>query len=526
MVHNQSVEQSHEIKIGAIMAYITIAVNMIAGLIFTPWMVDVIGQGAYGLYTLSNSLISIFVMDFGLSSAVTRFVSQYNAQGDQLKVRNLLGIVYRLFLIIDFVIALVLVIAFFFIPMIFQELTIGELEGLKVVYIITASFSVISFPFLTLNGILTSYEKFFYQKLCDMLNRIINIVLTIGALSLGYGLYALVAINGISSIITILLKLFFIKAKTPVTVNFKYRNSQMLKEILGFSLWSTVILIAQRFIFNIAPTILGAFSGSVSIAIFGVAATLEGYVYTFSTAINGLFLPKVSRMVAKEEKEDVLPLMIKVGRIQLIIIGLLGVGFTSIGKEFIALWMGREFELSYMVALFLIFPSMIELPQHIASIAMIALNKVKYQSFVYLCMAAINVGLSMVLTGYFGAIGAGISICSAYLFRTIIMNVMYYRILKINIFTFFKECHLKLIPSILFSLVVGGIIQHGLPLRGWIGLICKILLITFTYMINIWFLGMNRYEKGVFLQIAKKIRKIVLSIFIKLKQNIRGGQSK
>lgn len=72
-----------QLKIGAIITYLSIAFNIIAGLIYTPWMVDQIGQSDYGIYTLANSLISLFLIDFGLSSATSRFVAKYRAENDE-----------------------------------------------------------------------------------------------------------------------------------------------------------------------------------------------------------------------------------------------------------------------------------------------------------------------------------------------------------------------------------------------------------------------------------------------------------
>ena len=67
-------------------------------------MVDTIGKSDCGLYTLSNSPITLFLVDFGLSSAVSRYVAKYRAEGRQDKVNNFLGAVYKLYLIIDAVI--------------------------------------------------------------------------------------------------------------------------------------------------------------------------------------------------------------------------------------------------------------------------------------------------------------------------------------------------------------------------------------------------------------------------------------
>lgn len=76
-------------------------------------MVDTIGKSDYGLYTLANSLITLFLVDFGLSSAVSRYVAKYRAEGRQDKVNNFLGAVYKLYLIIDAVIFVALLIIYF-----------------------------------------------------------------------------------------------------------------------------------------------------------------------------------------------------------------------------------------------------------------------------------------------------------------------------------------------------------------------------------------------------------------------------
>ena len=63
-----------QVKIGAILSYLSIALNIITGLIYTPWMISQIGKSQYGLYTLANSLITLFLIDFGLSSATSRYI--------------------------------------------------------------------------------------------------------------------------------------------------------------------------------------------------------------------------------------------------------------------------------------------------------------------------------------------------------------------------------------------------------------------------------------------------------------------
>ena len=280
----------------------------------------------------------------------------------------------------------------------------------------------------------------------------------------------------------------------------------MYKEVFGFSIWTTIISICQRLIFNITPSILAALTDSANIAIFGISSIIEGYVYIFASAINGMFLPKVSRIISKDSgHKEILPLMIKIGRIQLLIIGLIVVGFISVGQSFIILWMGQKYDLVYYCAIAMLIPSIISLTQEIANTTVIADNKVKYQAYVFISMAIVNIALSIIFTKYFGVVGASLSIFIAYMVRTIGMNIIFYRKLHINVIIFFKECHIKMGPALIITLLLGILIDNFILIDGWVGLLLKIVIIIIVYIVITWLFAMNQYEKDLFAGTFKKI---------------------
>ena len=126
---------SRQIKLGALMSYVAIGINILSGLVYTPWMISSIGRENFGLYTLALSVITLFVFDFGLSNAITRYLAKYLAEGRQDKANNCIGLVYRLYIIIDIILFIILISVFFFIPQIYKELTPDEIEKFKVVYL-------------------------------------------------------------------------------------------------------------------------------------------------------------------------------------------------------------------------------------------------------------------------------------------------------------------------------------------------------------------------------------------------------
>jgi O-antigen/teichoic acid export membrane protein len=476
------ISSSNQIKLGALLSYFALGVNILTGLFFTPWVINSIGRENYGLFTLALSVITLFVFDFGLSGAVTRFIAKFLAEGRQDKANNCLGLVYRLYLYIDVFFVIILTAVYFFIPQIYRELTPDEIDRFKVVYSVAAVFTVFSFPFIPVNGILNANEKFIQVKICDVLHKLFIVVAMAGCLLLGGGLYSLVVVNAIAGVLAIFFKLWCISRFTDMSINFRYHDKDQSREILGFSVWTTIIAFCTRMIFTLAPTILGIFAGSVPIAIFGIANSLEGYVYSFTNAIGGMFLPRVSKIVSAGNG-DVMPLMIKVGRIQLLVAGLVIGGFICVGREFITLWVGDGFADSYICAVFLIVPGLLQLPQEIGMQTIIAKNEVKYQAIVWMIMATINIMLSFVFAWKYGAIGISISICIAYIIRTIGLDIIFRKRLALDIRSFFSETFAKMGAGLVIVIVLSLALKNFIQLNGLIGLVLKTILFIFIYCI-------------------------------------------
>ncbi len=492
---------SNQIKIGAILSYLSIGINIIAGLVYTPWMVDTIGKSDYGLYTLSNSLITLFLVDLGLSSAVSRYVAKYRAEGRQDKVNNFLGAVYKLYLIIDAVIFIALIIIYFCIDSIYVKLTPAELGKFKVVYLISASFAVINFPFVTFNGILNSYEEFVHLKLADVIYRILLVALTVITLLLGGRLYGLVVVHAIVGLIIIVYKWIVVKKRIKLRVNWKYSDFSLYKDVFGFSIWVTISSLAQRLVFNITPSILGAVASSATIAVFGIVTTIEGYTYTITTAINGMFMAKISRIYeCGGEQDELMPLMLSVGKFQYAINGLIVAGFAVIGKEFINLWIGSTYLDAYYGILLVIIPGLFFNSMQIANTAMIVRKKVNLQAWVNLGMGIVNIIMSIILSSYLGVIGACISISIAYMLRAMALLFIYKRVLKIDMARFVINCYIRMGIPIIITIVLGYLMNSLFSNAGWLVFASKGLVIIGIYTAVTLLLGLNSEERNKLLR--------------------------
>ena len=413
-----------------------------------------------------------------------------------------MGTVYSLYLGIAIALFIFFTCFYFFIPYIYRELSPLEIEKFKVVYAIASIFAVVSFPCIPQNGILTANEKFIQLKGCDIINKLSVVCLMSVCLFMGFGLYALVTVNAICGLLTIFLKYYFIYHSTSTRALFHRISKHELMTIFSYSGWVTLIALASRMIFNIMPTILGIFAGAGDIAVFGVASILEGFVFTFANAINGMFLPRVSRIVATPEG-NVLPLMVKVGRIQIYITSLIIFGFIVCGKDFLTLWIGKDFDAVYAATILLMLPSLFHLPQEIADQTVLAVNRVKEKAYIFLVMGGLNILLAILLVQRWGIIGIATSIFIAYVVRTIGLDILYYRVLHIDIYSFFRQSYAKILPWLAFPLSIGIAFHYMFHLSGWTGLFTEGFVFVIVYIITMYYVT-DESEKKLFFRFNLK----------------------
>lgn len=490
---------------GAIISYISIFLNIVISLVYTPWMIRQIGVSDYGLYSLVGTFLSYFMLDFGLAGTITRFLAKYRAEGNEVKVSKMLGLTAKVYFTIDAIIFLILIVLYLFLTNIFGGgLTSEEIEKLKLLYCIAGTFSVLSFLFKPVSGAMMAYEYFVENKTLDLVVRVGTVVFIVIILLLGGNVYHLVFVTGFVGFAASLFRYVLFLKKSKLKIKWSYFDKAELVGLFSFSVWVLVIQLSQMFRLSLIPTILGIFNNTTEISIFSVGRNLEGMVYTLSAALNGLFLPMVSRMVQSGDRKGIMNLMVRVGRIQLYVILLIFSGFCIFGQSFVYLWVGKTFDASYDVFLLLVFVNIFSLTMHIGSDLVYAENKIKYTAMRVLISSLIGLVLSVIVAPKYGALGCATATGLA-LVLTQILNVDFYqRKMGLNMGYFFRNCHLKIMPLIVVYAIAGYLICHNIFIDSWLMLFVVIGVYTLGYLAIVWFLLFNECEKQLVLGFVSK----------------------
>ncbi|HFH9925309.1 TPA: oligosaccharide flippase family protein [Streptococcus suis] len=491
---------SKQRKIGAVLSYFSITVNTVIQLLYTPLLVRMLGQSDYGLFSLVSSIIGyLTVLDLGFGNAIIIYTAKYRTQERYDELRKLHGMFKVVFYIIGIFSGLLGLVLYFNVDSFFaKSMTDVEVQKMRIMMLILTFNLVVTFSFSLYNSIISAYEKFIYQKALAILNSVLKPMLMIPLLFLGYKSIALCVVITLVNIIVLLSNYIFCRYSLKLEIKYQGFDFKLFKKIFSYSIWIFLAVIVDKVNWSVDNFILGAVSGTVAVSIYSIAATLNQLFINLSTAISGVLLPKMSKMIANNvSSEQLTDEMIKVGRIQNYVIFLMCSGLILFGKQFITLWVGDGFEESYYVALLLIVPVCFPLIQNIGLSIMQAMNRFKFRSISTSIMAAFNIIISVILAKKMGATGAAIGSSIALIVCNIfIINIYYYKVLKLNVIRFWKNIFKQVIPFIIPIMFI-ILVMKFIVLDSWIGLLFYGSLYTLVYILVAYLFSMNDYERRI-----------------------------
>lgn len=504
-------KNKNEVKIGAILSYIIIVVNMIIGVLYTPILTSKLGQSEYGLYSLVTSIISyLTVLDFGFGNAIIIYTARYRVKGEKEKQQKLHGMFFLIYLIIGVITGIISAIIWFNADTLFaNSMNMEEVEKAKILLGILSFNLIVTFPLSIFSSIITAYEKFIFSKVLNLIRIILNPIIMLILLKMGFKSIGLVILTTVLNISTLIINYIYCKKKIGIKLKFGKIDISLLKEIMTYSIWVFLNSIMDKVNWALDQFILGVYVGTAAVAIYSVAGNLNQMYMNFSTAISGVLLPKVTKMEEKKaSNEEFTNIFIKTGRIQYIIMGLIISGFVLYGREFInILWVGPEYDQSYLIACILMIPVTIPLIQNVGLNILQAKNLYKFRVIVLLIFAVFNVIISIILSQIYGAVGAAIGTAISVIGGQIIfMNFFYHKKVGIDIVAFWKNILRMSIP-IIICILVAIILKNIFVITTAYSLIAQILIYTLIYSIVMWKFSMNNYEKGLIKRPLKKLIK-------------------
>ncbi len=488
----------NQIKIGAALNYVIIGLNTLVGLLYTPYMLRMLGQNDYGLYSLVASVIAyLTILDFGFGNAIIRYTAKFRAERKQCEQWEMFGmflIVYSVIGLIAFAGGLAL---YYNVDTLFDRtMTESDISQARIMMLLLTLNLLVTFPLSIFGSIITAYENFIFQRGVNIIRIILSTAVMIALLAIGFKAIALVVVQTVFNILVLVINYLYCRRKLHIKVWFGRFNWPFLREISLYSFWIFLNAIMDRIYWGTGQFVLGTTAGTAAVAVFSVAILLQQMYMTFSTSICSVLLPKVTAMVANEKSDKELSdLFIRMGRFQCIVMAFVLSGFMVFGNGFINVWAGAEYHQSYLITCIFFITLFVPLIQNTGITILQARNQMKFRSLLYLAISTISLAMQIIFSRHWGAIGCAVAIGGALIAgQWIIMNIYYAKSQRLNIARFWHDIGKMMVIPVIFT-TSGLLTCHFVDYTKICHLILGMLLFSIMYIPAFWKFSMNQDER-------------------------------
>ncbi len=324
--------------------WLGVAVNFFIIAVLSPYIVRKLGDDSYGIWMLVLSLIDYYwLLDLGFRSATLKFCAQYRATGEPEKINEILNTALFYGAMAGLAFLCITMLASSRIVGFFQIAPANRSVFSALVTIVGAGWAL-GIVFNMFGACLEGFQRF------DIVSRIwiaTNAVRAVGCVVLlakGYGLIAMAVMVVASQVLGYILSYLGVRR-----VFAEWRFSPLLmklsvmRELIGYGVHTLVATVADRFLGQSAPLLIGHFQPPAFVGYFTLPNRLMQYSCDLVMRLAMVTISNASELAAKGKMEAISRLGVFANRYSLTIFGPIACALLVYGREIIAVWIGPEF---------------------------------------------------------------------------------------------------------------------------------------------------------------------------------------
>lgn len=477
---------SKRLAFGSILGVSNHLANLIVALFLMPFVVYSLGDRMYGFWTLAGSFIGYYgLLDFGLSSAVSRFIAGAIGAGKKEDCNRIINNAFLIYFgmgLAAFVISLVLAGCA---PFFFSDPAEASLFW-KIILILGINVAI-GFPIKVFKGILHAQLDFEIISALRFVSLILRTVLIVFVLLKGYKILALALVTFLSGLPEYLLYVHYARKSLP-DFRFDARcwNRGTATSLFSYSSHTFIAQMADELRFNIDSIVISAFVGLAAVTHYRIASVLVMHFITLITTITGVLQPFFSRLEGEENSEKIRKTLFFASKISVSVSSFIGFGLIAWGKPFIERWMGPQYLDAYPCLVILVLGITIDLWQAPTVNLLYGISMHRFYSLFNTLEAVFNVLLSLLLVRKFGIVGVAIgTFIPMTIMKLVIQPIYACRVSGIRYGEYVKKLgHTILVASV--SLILPFLITVRFAVPEYLGLFAVGIASMFVYCFVLW----------------------------------------
>lgn len=392
--------------------------------ISVPILLDFYGKSSYGLLAVATSCNAyMHLLDLGMNQGATRFFSRWRTEGKNDMINRVARTNISFYAIIS-LINIVLLLALAYGGRNLFSVTDSEFIQLRSCLWILAIFSLFSWGTTTYNQLLIADGKLSYTLKLQCVVTFLKCFLVASVLL--FRLPLTVYFFFLTAIIASLIVPYMWKCRHDRLIDsiLPANYWKDFKVVLTFSLSLFALSIFQMTAKDTRPIILSMFAvdGAGSVAEYSIIGAIPQLIIMVGGTFSGIFLPKTSSMVVKDDKKEIADFAYKWTLRTTIVMSIIAFPFMICAKELLSAYVGSKY--SYLAPWLIIWCATVLIQNHTAPLSSLIYGYGKTKMLVI--VTAISCVISMILNATLCKImGVGSAVVGYAIYVVIIIGMFY-----------------------------------------------------------------------------------------------------
>lgn len=382
-------------------------VTILTAFIVSPIMVKQLGDETYGIWVLIVSVSSYFtVLDFGINTAIVRYVSKYTALKDYKKTRQIYSSSFAIFIFLSAIaLSLIAVIGIFFKDF-FDIESFSDTYLYMVIFIVGLDLAI-NLTFGVLSGTMRALQNFLEINIIMTTVIIIKNIILVFLLLNGYSLLSLAIVLIASTVARCLIQYIFIKKKYSfLKFEISSIDKSTLRLLFNYSIYSFLIAVSLKILFSTDSIVIGALVSVEGVTFYAIPAMIVEYMEKLVWAVIAVLIPIISTREAVGDSKENTRLYVLGTKYTLLLCSPIIIVLFIAGDDFIRIWMGSAYEEpSSKVLNILLIGYIFSISQLIAQGILKGISKHKALAIIFCVQAIANLVLSIFLAPEYGIYG-------------------------------------------------------------------------------------------------------------------------
>jgi len=397
----KKLDERKNIKVGALISYITLFTNICINIFYTPYLLNTVGDKNYGLWSFVVSITSWFnVAVYALYDSYVRFSTlEKRDRGCEDRTNT---IYLKLLVILAVIITLVAVIILTLLYIGMIPLSKYSENEKNIIFLLFAisTMQVLATTILSIFKLFNEYKNnFIFIKIVSLLIAIFTTILSIILLMIRPSIIGIAFIT--VSVNMVALLLYVIVARNTLKMSFSADrlrdNRTLVSSIFSFSAFLLITTIVSEINTAVDKTLLGLFAGAEMVTLYQLGMSFNVYFSELASSVNSVFIPRINKLAVSGDIDGVNSLFLIISKFQTIIVSLIAGGFLVCGRDFVMAWVGDKRIAAYWIGLTLLVVFSVDYSSYSSLSVQRAYGKHRVPALINFGVTILNVIISVVL---------------------------------------------------------------------------------------------------------------------------------